>query len=206
MNISVDFANRDLTEADVTEVDQEFIDALVEIEGQKEFPYTKCDKICKSKGGLTRHSDSKHRGESVDSGTRVNTGLCQATTASIVETIKNNIMQENIYGDEINTSLKTVSAGKALRIKGESSPAAEQAIKINVSYVGGYVGGYVVSQLFKRNKGKSSPQNEELQVLLQNMKSAESHSFISARIYKIREKEVKKRALRKDMKQKSNEL
>ena len=114
MNISVNVANRDLTEADVTEVDQEFIDALVEIEGQKEFPCTKCDKICKSKGGLTRHSNSKHRGESVDSGSRVNTGLCQATMASIVETIKNNIIQENIYGDEINTSLKTVSAGEAL--------------------------------------------------------------------------------------------
>jgi GTP-binding protein EngB required for normal cell division len=56
MNISVDLANRDLTEADVTEVDQEFIDALVEIEGQKEFSCTKCDKICKSKGGLT-HQD-----------------------------------------------------------------------------------------------------------------------------------------------------
>ena len=109
MNISVDLANRDLTEADVTEVDQEFIVALVEIEGQKEFPCTKCDKICKSKhskGGLTRHSNSKHRGESVDSGSRVNTGLCQATMASIVETIKNNIVQENIYGDEINTSIK----------------------------------------------------------------------------------------------------
>jgi hypothetical protein len=34
--------------------------------------------------------------------------------ASIVETIKNNIIQENIYGDEINTSLKTVSVGEAL--------------------------------------------------------------------------------------------
>ena len=45
MNISVDLANRDLTEADVTEVDQEFINALVEIEGQKEFPCTKCDKL-----------------------------------------------------------------------------------------------------------------------------------------------------------------
>ena len=61
MNISVDLANRDLNGADVTEVEQEFIDALVEIEGQKEFPCTNCDKICKSKGGLTRHSNSKHR-------------------------------------------------------------------------------------------------------------------------------------------------
>jgi hypothetical protein len=45
MNISVDLANRDLTEADVTEVDQEFLDALV---GQKWFPCTKCNKIWKS--------------------------------------------------------------------------------------------------------------------------------------------------------------
>ena len=70
-----------------------------------------------------------------------------------------------------------------MRYKGKSSPAAEQAIKLNPAECGplSYVGGFVVSQLFKRNKGKSSPQNEELQVLLQNMKSAESNSFISAR-------------------------
>ena len=70
-----------------------------------------------------------------------------------------------------------------VRDKGESSPAAEQAIKIDPVERGpfSYVGGYVVSQLFKRNKGKSRPQNEELQVLLQNMKSAEWNSFISAR-------------------------
>jgi hypothetical protein len=68
-----------------------------------------------------------------------------------------------------------------MRDKGKSSPAAEQPIKINPAERGplSYVGGYVVSQLFKRNKGKSSPRNEELQVLLQNMKSAESNSFIS---------------------------
>ena len=95
MNISVDLSNRDLTEADVTEVDQEFLDDLVEIEGLKEFPCTKCNKICKSKGVLTRYSNW---------GSRVNTGLCQATMALIVETIKNNMIQENIYGDEINSS------------------------------------------------------------------------------------------------------
>ena len=60
MNISFNLANRHLTEPDVTEVDQEFIDTLVEIKGQKEFPCTKCDKICESKGGLRRHTNSKH--------------------------------------------------------------------------------------------------------------------------------------------------
>ena len=44
----------------------------------------------------------------------VNTGLCEDTVASIVETIKNNIIKENIYGNAINTSLKTVLSSKAL--------------------------------------------------------------------------------------------
>ena len=45
-----------------------------------------------------------------------------------------------------------------------------------------YIGGYVVSKLFKKNKGKSSPENKELQDLLHNMKcSNESNSFIDAR-------------------------
>ena len=34
--------------------------------------------------------------------------------ASIVETIKGNIIKENIYGEEINTVLKTASASEAL--------------------------------------------------------------------------------------------
>ena len=116
MNVSVELTNRDLTEADVTEVDQEFTDALVEIEGQKGFPSTKCDRTCKSKGGLKRHMNSKHRDrqdESVGSGCHINTGLCQDTITSIVETIKNNIIKENIYGDEINNGLKTASPSEA---------------------------------------------------------------------------------------------
>ena len=97
-----------------SEVDQQFIDALVEIEGQKSFPCANCDKICKSKGGLTRHTNSKHRDQSATSDCPVNTGLCEDTVASIVETIKNNIIEENIYGNAINTSLKTVSSSKDL--------------------------------------------------------------------------------------------
>ena len=61
MNVTVDFT---MAETDNTEVEQKFIDALVEIEGQKAFPCTQCNKICKSKGGLTRHINSKHRDES----------------------------------------------------------------------------------------------------------------------------------------------
>ena len=113
MNVTVDFT---MAETDNTEVEQEFIDALVEIEGQKAFPCTQCNKICKSKGGLTRHTNSKHRDESqsADAECIVNTGLSQDTVASIVETIKGNITKENIYGEEINTVLKTASASEAL--------------------------------------------------------------------------------------------
>ena len=247
MNVTV-FTTLHFTtaEADNTDVKQEFIDALVEIEGKKEFPCTQCDKICKSKGGLTRHTNSKHRNESqtVDSG---DTGLYQDTVASIVETIKANIIKENIYGEEINTSLKTASASEALfeailplyqkfytkknqdklledfyglmprscellnctdfrvtnlimihipdhlvgfynvsqiREKSESTPVAAQAMQINPAERGplSYIGGYVISKLFKKSKEKSSPENKELQELLQNMKcSSELNNFTSAR-------------------------
>ena len=113
MNVTVDFT---MAEADNTEVEQQFIDALVEIEGQKAFPCNQCDKICKSKGGLTRHTRSKQRDESqsADADCIVNTGLSQETVASIVETIKSNIIEENIYREEINKILKTASASEAL--------------------------------------------------------------------------------------------
>lgn len=101
-----------LTETDSGEVDKEFIDALIEIEGQTSFPCSKCDKICKSKGGLTRHTNSKHRNETVLN--QIKTPLCKDTVASIVETIKTNIIKENLYGDEINANLKTVSSNEAL--------------------------------------------------------------------------------------------
>ena len=44
-----------VTETDSEEIESEFCDALTEIHGEKSFPCTLCDKLCKSKGGLTRH-------------------------------------------------------------------------------------------------------------------------------------------------------
>ncbi len=81
MNVTVDFTT---AEGNSTEVEQEFIDALVEIEGQEAFPCTQCDKICKSKGGLTQHINSKHKNESQSVDAGVSTGLSQGTVASIV--------------------------------------------------------------------------------------------------------------------------
>ena len=50
-----------ITEAEGEDIEDEFKDALSEIHGEKLFPCAKCDKVCKSKGGLTRHTNAKHR-------------------------------------------------------------------------------------------------------------------------------------------------
>ena len=49
-----------VAETGTTEIDNEFNEAVSEIEGKKSFECDKCDKVCKSKGGLTRHTNSKH--------------------------------------------------------------------------------------------------------------------------------------------------
>ena len=44
----------------VTENESEFNVAVNEIEGNNSSECEKCGKVCKSEGGLTRHSHSKH--------------------------------------------------------------------------------------------------------------------------------------------------
>ena len=41
-------------------MEEEIADAVSKISGEKNFPCESCDKICKSKGGLTRHKNAKH--------------------------------------------------------------------------------------------------------------------------------------------------
>jgi hypothetical protein len=41
-------------------VENEFINALNEIDGLMVYPCNMCNKICKLKGGLTKHKNSKH--------------------------------------------------------------------------------------------------------------------------------------------------
>ena len=59
-----DFDNLDVTiavtEAEGEDIEEEFNNALSEIHGEKSFPCAKCEKVCKSKGGLTRHTNAKH--------------------------------------------------------------------------------------------------------------------------------------------------
>ena len=99
------------TEAD--EIDNEFVDAVTEIEGKKSFPCDKCDKVCKSKGGLTRHKNSKHaEQENLEESCVVL--LDEDTVCGFVEAIKARIIEEDLYGAETNKALSAVSSTKAL--------------------------------------------------------------------------------------------
>ena len=106
MNIAID-----IVETDYQEVENEFVDSIVEIEGSKAFPCSKCGKICKSKGGLTKHTNSKHGDISPQLNT---TPLCLDTLKSIVDTIKRNIVAEKLYGDEIDSVVNKISATELL--------------------------------------------------------------------------------------------
>ena len=93
LNLSLDILD---TETD--EVDTEFVKALTEIEGKKSFPCPNCTKVCKSKGGLTRHTNSKHRKATVDSlEDNEKSRLTFERLAGIVEAIKTSFCVLTIY-------------------------------------------------------------------------------------------------------------
>ena len=66
--------------------------------------------MCKSKGGLTRHTKSKHSGQAAET----HAELCQATVASFVESIKVKIREDNLYGSDIDGGLDSVSSTVSL--------------------------------------------------------------------------------------------
>ena len=110
MNIAVDIIET-CVETEDLEVENEFLVALNEIEGQNVFPCSKCSKICKSKGGLTKHTNSKHGGTDCVSNT---TPLCKETLISFVSAIKKNVIDEHLYGDEIESAINKASVTQEL--------------------------------------------------------------------------------------------
>ena len=113
MNIAIDLIeNDDLLEEN--EFENEFIDALNEIDGLMVYPCNMCEKICKSKGGLTKHKNSKHVDDNVSTSEGSNAPLDKDTVNSIVDTIKQTIIDEKLYGDAIEASIKNVTATEAL--------------------------------------------------------------------------------------------
>jgi len=100
-----------VTETETPETADAFDDAMLEMEGQKSFYCDVCSKVCKSKGGLTRHRNSKHAGGSSAKGRNEGmAALDQSIVDGIVETIKTRIIEEDLYGEEINLALKTVTS------------------------------------------------------------------------------------------------
>ena len=102
-----------ITETDGEEIENEFNNALTEIEGGNSFPCSKCDKVCKSKGGLTRDTNSKHS-EVPPEQMLLIMSFCVDTVASMVESIKTTIINEKLYGIHINDSIQSASSTEAL--------------------------------------------------------------------------------------------
>ena len=80
------------------------------------FPCPNCTKVCKSKGGLTRHTNFKDREAAANLATKdtEENRLSLESLAGIVEVIKTSLITEALYGPEINTAVMNASCSKAL--------------------------------------------------------------------------------------------
>ena len=91
----LDYFNQD------KDFDKEVADAVQEIEITPEHPCPNCKKICKSKGGLTRHMRSKHTLVEANDGDST-----AAISKAVVEDLfkkANSKIKDNLYGEEIVT-------------------------------------------------------------------------------------------------------
>ena len=104
----------DLIENDNLLVENQFEDAVNEIDGLVVYPCNMYEKICKSKGGLTKHKNSKHVEIGASSTEGRNAPLDNDSMNSIVNTIKQNLIEEKLYGEEIESSVQKVIATGAL--------------------------------------------------------------------------------------------
>ena len=113
-NLDVSLAILD-TETD--EVEAEFLEALTEIAGKKWFPCASCTKVCKSKGDLTRHINSKHREAAATSQSNnfaPENNFSLENLTGIVKAIKTSFIAADLYGPEINDAFKKAACSKTL--------------------------------------------------------------------------------------------
>ena len=107
-NLNVSLA---ILDEETDEIIGEFAEAVTEIEGKKSFPCSECAKVCKSKGGLTKHMNSKHR----DIATSVNSPcLTMENLEGIVEAIKTKLVNDDLYGPDVNAAIEKISCSKGL--------------------------------------------------------------------------------------------
>ena len=91
-------------------IENVFVEAVTEIVGEKTFPCENCDKICKSKAGLTRHVNAKH-------GSKANASIPSLTDdelTSIVNKVKANLTNEGYWDIEITSDLAKVTSNDSL--------------------------------------------------------------------------------------------
>ena len=86
----------DILDTETGEVHTEFLEALTEIEGKKSFS---CPKVCKSKGGLTKHRNPKHR--EADNEHYEESRLSFECLSGIVEAIKTSLTTDDLYQTEL---------------------------------------------------------------------------------------------------------
>ncbi len=92
-----------VAETGTNEIENEFNEAVMEIEGTKSFECEKC-------GGLTKHTNSKH----ADPNVTHKDNLDKDTVDGFVEEIKARIIDEGLYDNKTTTALKAVKTTEAL--------------------------------------------------------------------------------------------
>ncbi|CAB4031910.1 PREDICTED: uncharacterized protein LOC101236338, partial [Paramuricea clavata] len=91
-----------LIESNAEEIDQQLLDAISEVEGAKHFQCPDCPKVCKSKGGLTRHRRSKHPDKEEQTMATINIPpINMEIIAKIIAETVEKLREENIYPKEI---------------------------------------------------------------------------------------------------------
>ena len=98
-------------------LEEEIDDGINEIFGEKTFPCNSCEKICKSKGGLTRHINAKHKNKTAHGNKNVALSVAKLTKeelSSIVEKIKAKITKDGFWDDEMTANMASISSNDAL--------------------------------------------------------------------------------------------
>jgi uncharacterized C2H2 Zn-finger protein len=98
-------------------MEEEIADAVSEISGEKNFPCESCDKICKSKGGLTRHKNAKHGNKSTAEKENVassKTSLTKEELKSIVDKVKTKIKDDAFWDSEMTSNMASITSNDSL--------------------------------------------------------------------------------------------
>lgn len=99
-------------------IELEFEDAVSVMAVEKAFPCLNCNKICKSKAGLTRHVNAKHGEKASPKGKEPLSASIALFTeeelTSIVVKMKAKITEDGFWDSEITANLKGVNSTKPL--------------------------------------------------------------------------------------------